>query len=520
MHGSVLGFFAYGALQTLEVEGMDVLEVGSLDVNGSVRHLVTSRRPWSYLAVDALPGPGVDRVLDAADLVSTFGTDSFDVVLCCEMLEHAADWHVCVQEMVEVLRPGGVFVVTTRSPGFAYHHPPDHWRYTQAAFVEICRRSGLELLVLMDDPEFPGVFVKARKPMDWRAPVESLAGCPGVTPMGVPRRLLGLPYNPDGCGYYRMWQPWGELARSSGDLVVIPPPGKHLDWVPDEVEAAEFDLIARQRPSGADSVRDFRRWKDRAALVYEVDDNIFAPDRSGLPNWLDQDMRDTALACLKMADLVTVSTEPLADVMRRHNPNVTVVPNHIHADMLSMDRRRRDEVTFAWAGGITHLQDLMLVRDPLRDVLDGSGAGMHFLGWDCSSVVGVESRFTPWQVDVWDYYAAVDADVGVIPLVDTPFNACRSPIKALEYAALGIPVVASDVEAYRGFVRHGETGFLARTGQEWREYLGLLLADPDLRESMGKAARELAGEWTIQRGWTQWQAAYDTVIGAREGIRA
>src|SRR5215217_7296315 len=117
MHGSVLGFFAYGALQAGEVAGRDVLEVGSLDVNGTVRPMVEARGPRSYVGVDVVDGPGVDRMVDAADLVEVFGRDSFDVVVSTEMLEHAEDWCQAMLHMAGVLRPGGVLVLTTRGPG-------------------------------------------------------------------------------------------------------------------------------------------------------------------------------------------------------------------------------------------------------------------------------------------------------------------------------------------------------------------------------------------------------------------
>src|SRR6266699_5944411 len=168
MHGSVLGFFAYGALQGHEVAGKNVLEVGSLNVNGSVKQMVMSRGPMSYVGVDIVEGDGVDQVVNADNLIDMFGTNSFDVVVCCEMLEHTEDWRTSIANMIGVLRPGGVIVITTRSKGFGYHHPPDHWRYTQAAMYEVFYDAlNLDLPVLMDDPEFPGVFVKARKPQGY-----------------------------------------------------------------------------------------------------------------------------------------------------------------------------------------------------------------------------------------------------------------------------------------------------------------------------------------------------------------
>jgi hypothetical protein len=516
MHGSVLGFFAYGALQTGEVADRDVLEVGSLDVNGSVRPMILARRPRTYTGVDVVDGPGVDRVLDAADLAETFGQDSMDVVVSTEMLEHATDWKAAIWGMTRVLRPGGVLVLTTRSPGFPFHHPPDRWRYTQAAFAEILRLLDLEPLVIADDPEHPGVFVKARKPsIDHWMPMDldDIDAASGVTPMREPLRWLGLPANPDGCGYYRMWQPFAQLQAHSGHEVFIPPPGQHLVDL-NEDEVATFDLVTRQRPNGRPQLRDWRRWKPHTRLVYEADDNLLEPDPSGLPAWLDDEIRDSVIDCLHLSDLVTVSTEPLAEVYRPHvaDPaNVVVLPNAIHADLLTIRRPRRNQITLGWAAGQTHLQELPILQGPLTDLRRTEAFDLHLVGMDYRPLLG--GRWTPWQSNLWDYYRAVDFDIALCPLADTAFNRCRTPIKALEAAALGIPVVASDVEPYRGFVVDGVTGFLCRTEADWRARLRELIHDLEARAELGDKARQVAADHTIQTRWRDWAAAYEGVCG-------
>jgi glycosyltransferase involved in cell wall biosynthesis/SAM-dependent methyltransferase len=511
MHGSVLGFFAYGALQAGEVAGRDVLEVGSLDVNGSIRPMVEARSPRSYVGVDVAQGPGVDRRVDVARLIDEFGPDAFDVVVSTECLEHVEDWVTAIRNMVRVLRPGGVLVWTTRSPGFAYHHPPDRWRYTSQAMAEILGRLNLEPMVVMDDPEYPGVFVKARKPTGWVW--ASLDGIDGVTEMREPRKWLGLPANPDGAGYYRMWQPWTQLQQHSGHEVLLPPPGAHDGISLNEDEVAAFDLVCQQRPNGRAILRDWRRWQGRTNLVYEADDNLLEPDPSGLPAWLDDTIQETVTECLRMASLVTVSTEPLAEVFRPHNPNVAVLPNCIHEDMLTIQRPRNEQVTVGWAGGATHLQDIALIQEPLTTILDKTPAGLHFLGMDYRSLFAGRGRWTGWQPDIWDYYQAVDFDIALCPLEPTAFNACRTPIKALEMAALGIPVVASDTLPYRDFVVDGVTGYLCRTPADWRARLRELVNDPQARQELGAKARQLATDHTIQQHWVRWARAYEGVCG-------
>lgn len=514
MHGSVLGFFAYGALQTREVAGADVLEVGSLDVNGSVRPMVAARRPASYVGVDVAAGPGVDLVADVAELWRHYDRDSFDVVVSTECLEHVEDWRRAIAAMVTVLRPGGVLVWTTRSAGFPYHHPPDRWRYSQPAMAEILTAVGLDILVLMDDPEVPGVFVKARKPPGWRwqdGQVEVLRelAVDGVTPVAVPQTWLGLPFQPDGTGYYRFWQPWGQLVRHSGHTVVVPPPGGH-EVVPTDDEVERCDLVAQQRPGGHDGVRNWRRWARLTRLVFETDDHLLAPDPSGLPWLLDPELRATIVECLGLASLVTVSSDALAEVLRPHNPNVAVLPNAIHEDLLGIQRPHREQVTVGWAAGATHLQELAILQQPVAELRRRERFELHLVGMDYRPLLG-PGRWTGWQPNIWDYYRQVDFDIALCPLADTPFNVCRTPIKALEAAALGIPVVASDVEPYRGFVVDGVTGFLCRSPDDWQRRLRDLIADPDARAAMGAKARELAADHTIQTRWRDWAAAYEEV---------
>lgn len=148
-------------LCSAEIFGKDVLEVGSQDVNGSPRRVVSPYGPRTYWGVDLVSGKGVDLVIDVGSLVSRFGPSSFDLVVSTEMLEHAQDWRTAVSQMKEVLRPGGILVISARGPGFPYHgFPHDYWRYTVKDFLEIF--SDMKIEVCKDDLS-PGVLLKAVK---------------------------------------------------------------------------------------------------------------------------------------------------------------------------------------------------------------------------------------------------------------------------------------------------------------------------------------------------------------------
>lgn len=156
-HASVLEF-ARASLPSLT--GKTVLEVGAYDINGSIRPYVESQKPLKYVGVDIEPGPMVDKVVPANQLVKTFGEDSFDVVICQEMLEHADDWRTAIENMKQVTND--YLLITTRSEGFPYHgFPSDCWRYSLEDMKQIF--ADFDIITLESDPEYPGVMMLARK---------------------------------------------------------------------------------------------------------------------------------------------------------------------------------------------------------------------------------------------------------------------------------------------------------------------------------------------------------------------
>ena len=146
-----------------EVAGASVLEVGSLDVNGSVRPELEQRKPAKYVGADLFPGPGVDVLCPAERLVERFGENAFDGVISTELIEHVRDWRVDISNLKRVVKPSGLLLVTTRSYGVDFHRDPfDYWRYECADFEVIFGDFTIEQLV--QDPTDPGVFIRARKP--------------------------------------------------------------------------------------------------------------------------------------------------------------------------------------------------------------------------------------------------------------------------------------------------------------------------------------------------------------------
>jgi glycosyltransferase involved in cell wall biosynthesis len=104
--------------------------------------------------------------------------------------------------------------------------------------------------------------------------------------------------------------------------------------------------------------------------------------------------------------------------------------------------------------------------------------GVEFIDWDRASEIAELQQL----------------DVGIMPLIDRPFQRGKCGYKLIQYMACGVPVVASPVGVNREIVVHGENGFLASTEAEWRDAIRRLLADPPLRQLMGAAGRRRVEE--------------------------
>lgn len=143
-----------------EIKGKSVIEVGSIDINGSLRPFVESLCPASYIGIDLTMGLGVDVICDAYDMLERFGDETFDILISTELLEHVLDWRRVISNFKRILKPGGIMIITTRSLGFRYHgYPFDFWRYEVSDMQAIF--SDFIIEKLEKDYRSHGVHVKA-----------------------------------------------------------------------------------------------------------------------------------------------------------------------------------------------------------------------------------------------------------------------------------------------------------------------------------------------------------------------
>ncbi|HET6504613.1 MAG TPA: methyltransferase domain-containing protein [Amycolatopsis sp.] len=161
MHAEALGWVARYATG----EPVRVLDLGGRDVNGTVRDLFPKADP--YVVVDMRPGDGVDIVADAGAWVPELGA-LYDVVVCTEVFEHAANWPAIVATAHYALAPAGQLILTMAGPGRPAHSAIDGQRLRPGEYYGNVHpetlRAVLQLIGFRDI-----VVDRQRNPADTRA---------------------------------------------------------------------------------------------------------------------------------------------------------------------------------------------------------------------------------------------------------------------------------------------------------------------------------------------------------------
>jgi glycosyltransferase involved in cell wall biosynthesis len=260
--------------------------------------------------------------------------------------------------------------------------------------------------------------------------------------------------------------------------------------------ASGYDVVVHQKRLLTKIVANRLR-RNAKALVFEFDDLLMLKkdDEGAVKDSPTRERRFKRL--VRLADAVVTTNEHLAQLARR----ATADPARVHVVPTVIDLQRweprkpsneTERVTIGWMGTPSNLHSLEIVQTPLArlcrryehlqvKVVCEEPLAMEGVRW-------VHKRFSAKE-EVDDIRTF---DIAVAPLVEDSWTRGKVSTKLLAYFAAGLPVVASDVNANRLYIKPGENGFLVGTLAQWEERLAKLIDDPALRRDIGGKARASA----------------------------
>jgi hypothetical protein len=215
---------------------------------------------------------------------------------------------------------------------------------------------------------------------------------------------------------------------------------------------------------------------------------------------------------IRQADTVVVSTQFLAEFYSRRCRDVRIVRNAL--DVERFTPVAEGDPVIGWVGGtLWRSGDIEILRDWLPGFVKDHkvlvhhsghipGDGNHF-----GVRAGVKKVRTEPMCLLKDYPLKMfKMNIGLVPLNRVPFSEAKSNLKGLEYAASGIPFIATPTEEYRLLAESG-VGRLATTPDEWRDHAVELL-DPVVRAAEGLRIRSIVEQdWNIESKGEEWATA-------------
>jgi glycosyltransferase involved in cell wall biosynthesis len=246
-----------------------------------------------------------------------------------------------------------------------------------------------------------------------------------------------------------------------------------------------------------DILRDFYKTKK---FYTEMDDNVFLvnPDSPAYDQYAPgSENVEIVKEQLQKSNGVIVSTEYLAKIYRNVNKNVHVVPNCIDFeiwDNLKPKVKRSKKIRIGWAGGGSHDRDLMTVSNVI-DVITKKYSNVEFYFMGGFPAQFQEKKTKKLHLSKSWYpinqypqeLKNLNFDIAIAPLRDNEFNRAKSNLRWLEYSAMGIPTVASNVEPYK-CIKDCKDGVLVNEEEEWIDALSSLIESENMRKTIGKNA--------------------------------
>ncbi len=259
------------------------------------------------------------------------------------------------------------------------------------------------------------------------------------------------------------------------------------------------------------------------AVGFDEDDNVIDMPK-GLEVLTDQPWMPRArrnfellLEHVSRVQLVTTPSDHLADRFEEAGAsNVHVIDNYLPGAFSRVEPQGHDGLVIGWHAGREHLVDAERLRlvPMLERVLDAHP--------DVRVVtINIDLRMRHERCTLEDVVPIealtqrlADFDIGLVPLADIPFNRGRSNVKAREYAAAGVPWLASPVGSY-GHLGSEEGGRLVGDG-EWFEALDALIRSRRDRAKQAKRAKAWAKRETIWNMAGTWERLFrDAIAGVR-----
>jgi len=339
-----------------------------------------------------------------------------------------------------------------------------------------------------------------------------------------------------GCNYVRGLMPMWENGWS-GNKTTMTQEDKSVEAVRKELQ--EADIVVFHRPERLENHKLAHLLKSLGKKIVFDNDDTYRLEKDNPFYMFDtygdkikvEKRSDIVHNFVTNADLVTTTTEFLADEYRKFNKNVVVIPNCIKPDDWDIPiRNDGDKIRIGVVGSTAYTTDAKEMSEELKWLSDRDDVELVVFGlqskkhrkenklvekiykgeynfWD---KLDIEHLSFVKVVDYPDTLNELKLDMMLIPRKECYFNKCKSNVKFLESSMCEIPVIASSFKD--GPYEDIPDDIIVKipNGERWYDAINKLIDDKKLRRSMGKKAKEHTLKYfNIEKNAHRWSDAYN-----------
>ena len=337
-------------------------------------------------------------------------------------------------------------------------------------------------------------------------------------------KIISLPVGQDGCSGYRIRKPLKGLQKyTNHDTYII---DLTKDNMTELMKAMPSVDVIFMRPGSEKGLMEIQRLfedkvghKLKAKIVLDIDDNVdlISPysqfyqsygleeyKHDGKYIWKNGESGFSLQSNLarmsylkwgmKNADLITVTTNKLAEHALEYNKNVYVNDNSIDFNVWwKCNNKINEPLKVYWGGSPSHYADWYSIKEPLNKLMREHKFTLYMAGSQYKGVFDEDNLdkviALPWvSFEAHSYRSmAMQADIGIIPLADEPFNHYKSCIKYYENSAMGLPSVVANVPPYSNEITN-KNAMIYSNGDEFYKGLKELITNKGLRANISNAA--------------------------------
>lgn len=255
-------------------------------------------------------------------------------------------------------------------------------------------------------------------------------------------------------------------------------------------EARRFDLIFNQKCLFRNSLAQ-KMIANSRRIIFDFDDAIYT--RPGKPHSIitSHRVKKRLHLWLKCSDAVTTSNNFLANYAKKYSRMVKIIPMSLHTDRWKPRETHNEEtINIGWAGAPVNVHLIEKLDPILTSLIQKFPFAKLAVFSGRKPKLNCSFEYHPFRPGYEPAFTQ-NLDIGLLPLTNEEYSMGKSPIKAIQYLACGIPVVGNVVGA-TGEILNKKNSIAVSNEQEWHQALEKLINDRDLARKMGRAGREHA----------------------------